>query len=295
MPATGTRYRPAKLVVAWTMACAAVASCQTCNLSSPVLVGKLQTPDYLTASSGWAFSQALAYLDAYCYREARQSLDKADAALIVEKTGSRDEKERRQFAQNGLRQYIDALDLFAQARRDEAKQKLFHLVDENRTSDVYFRSTLTLASWLAEEHDAREWGRIEPYLKELSGRGFEFWQTDFLIRNHQVTVGQGEAAIRELTVQLAGNLGVERKLALEILLSEIMFRTGHLLDAQVMTSLVEDEVGLKVLDISLRLRFLGLSANIWNSVAQAGGGPYAIKRAQTYSEALARAQSELGQ
>jgi hypothetical protein len=282
------------LVFAWIMACVGIASSQTCNLNSIALTGKLQTPDYLAASSGWDFSQALAYLDANCFREARLSLDKAEADLAVEKTGSRDEKERRQFAHNGLRQYIDALDLFAQGKRAEAKQKLFQLVDENRTRDVYFRSTLTLASWLAEESDAKEWGRIEPYLKQLSGGDFKFWQTDFLIRNHQVTVGQGEAAIQELTAQLAGNLGVQRKLTLEILLSEIMFRTGRLLAAQVMTSLIEDEVGLRVLDISLRLRFLGLSANIWNAVAQSGGGPYAAKRAQTYAAALAQAQSELG-
>jgi len=293
MPAIGTRHRPAMLVFAWIMASAAIASCQTCNLNSPTLLGKLQTPDYLAASSGWAFSQALAYLDANCFREVRLSLDKAEAALAVEKTGSRDEKERRQFAHNGLRQYIDALDLFAQGKREEAKNKLFQLVDENRTRDVYFRSTLTLASWLAEESDAKEWGRIEPYLKELSD--FKIWQTDFLIRNHQVTVGQGQTAIQELTAQLAANLGVEQKLALEILLSEILFKMGRLLDAQIMTSLIEDEVGLKVLDISLRLRFLGLSANIWDAVAQSGGGPYAARRAQTYAAALAQAQSELGQ
>jgi hypothetical protein len=287
----GAKFGPTVFRIAIAL-CASVASAQTCNLESKTLQEKLKTPAYLAEKSGWYFSQGLAYLDAGCFQEARQALDKADQVLADEKVGSRDEKERRQFAQSGLRQYIDALELFAQGKREGAKQKLFQLIEGNRTRDVYFRSTLTLASWLAEETDSEEWARIEPHLKELSGRGFEFWQTDFLIRNHQVTIGQGQRAIAELTQQLGNDLPVERKLALDILLAELLFKTGQLAGAGLLTSEIEDQVGVKVLDNSLRLRFLALSATIWNASFQAWGGPYAAKRAQAYAAALTQAQSD---
>lgn len=281
----------ALLIVLW----APSARSQACNIQSRSLTNRLKEPTLVPINSGWYFSQALAYLDAGCPNEARASLDKADASVAVEKTGSRDERERRKFAQDGLRQYIAAVELYMRGERTDAKQKMFGLVEENKTRDVYFRSTLTLGSWLADENNAGEWARIEPFLKELSGRGFEFWQTDFLIRSHQVRIGQGQRAVDELSAQLATDLPVQRKLALQILLAETLYKVGQTTQAQVLASGIEDEVGSKLLDRTLRLRYLALSASIWAGLAQAGGGPYAQKRAQSYSSAQTQAQIEIQQ
>jgi hypothetical protein len=271
------------------------ANSQTCNIQSQTLANRLKPPTLVPISSGWYFSQALAYLDAACFSEARLSLDKADESIGTAKTGSRDERERRKFAQDGLRQYIAALELFMRGERVDAKRTLFHLVEENKTRDVYFRSTLTLGSWLSDENNSEEWARIEPFLKELSGRGFAFWQTDFLIRNHQVRIGQGQRALEELIAQLATELPIQRKLALQILLAETLFKVGQTTQAQVLAASIESEVGTKLLDRTLRLRYLALSATIWTGLGQAGGGPYAQKRAQFYSSAQAQAQTEIQQ
>ena len=209
--------------------------------------------------------RAGAYVDAGCYQRARQELVVADTALESEGRGE-DDRETRRAAHDGMRELTVVLEKLESGNKEDAKRRLFGLLDSNRATEVLWRSTNMLGWLLVESGNSTDWERFSKTLDVLaSGQtpDSKFWQVDYFRRLADARQGRTRQAIDLVAAELSQPLPLQRHLALQVLLGELLLADKRYASARVFCSAKEGQVGEGLFDVQLRLRFLEMCLSAW--------------------------------
>lgn len=260
-------------------------SVAACDDASKFLAQRLATLENSTKNSGMYFTRAGYYLDAGCLDRAKDELKLADSALNNEKF-SVDDKNVRRAAQAGLRTYIECMELLASGDALGARTRLLALLQQSYATDVMWRTTIALGELIVDAPE-NDWLKYSSYLDSLASGG-DFWQVDFIRRQRQVSTGRISSAIATVLRDLDNDLPIQRHLALQVLLIELLLSDKQNASARIRCTQLDRTVGEELFDIQLRLRFLVACGSAWKQFNAVGGDPVASRNVRLFDAAVAR-------
>jgi hypothetical protein len=247
---------------------------QVCPPSSPQSSGPLgETPAI-------HFVQGMSYLRANCLGEARRSLEQARRL----ETG-----EPNTRVALALR-LIGAKENLATGRSASAERELRSIVREP-PGELVAMSVELLSQLLQGRDDDPDWPYLEAQLADLAVRGYYY--ADLLLQDHRTNrLGPAKAAL-ELQQTLAKENRPQRVLTLRVLLSDLYVRSDRMLDAALLISSIEKDVGTKLLDLRARQRFLEVGVRVWGQLVRDGRSEL-TSRFDAYVTALAELKQVSG-
>jgi hypothetical protein len=233
------------------------------------------SPFPLDQSSAGLFVRGMGYLESNCLPEARALLE---GALRLEQPSP---TARLTLALK----LLTAREALAAGRRPEAMPLLREIV-RDLPGDVVKAAVETLAQLLADRHDDPDWPLLERALIDLGHRGYAY--ADLLLRDHQAAVLGPAAAAQNLESVLEHETRPQRVLMLQVLLADLYLRAGRTVDAALLVASLERDVGLSLLDLRGRLRFLEVGARVWKARVESGAAA-----AEAHLRAYETARDEL--
>ncbi len=274
------------LVFAACIAAGTLNASAACRSTSKVLTWTLAQATGSSLNSGARFFRANAYIGAGCLDKALSELDLSDQALATEKFSQSDFLLRKRSSE-ALRAYVGALKLLEIGQRGAAVEQLFGLMDSSRSTDVMWRTTMTLGELLTEQSTARDWARFDESLGQLSSSEAKFWQVDLFRRLKEVRDGRANVALAALDTELRKELPAQRFLSLQAVVVDVLVADKRYLNARVYCNWTDEKVGEGLIDLEQRLRYLRACRTAWN---EAPNGPNDVAgRAARVFDAAVRA------
>lgn len=256
-----------------------------CRQDSRVLAMSLAQTSGFSMTSGVRFTRAGAFLTAGCLTQAKAELDLADTALVGEGLGESDFRNRKRN-QEALRIYADALQMLEDGKRQSAVDVLLKLLETSRSTDVMWRTVITLGDLLVTQSQSGEWESLLEHLNQLGADGTKFWQVDLYKRLKEVRDGRGTVAIEALTDELSQNLHTQRSLTLKVVLAEVLVADGRYANARLHCSFIESDVAKGLFDLELRLRYLKKCAAAWKNPISAQNNKQTERAVRVFDAAV---------
>jgi len=229
-----------------------------CYLPEPIQADATHFQN-LKASFGTLTTLGLIYFDQRCFPEAEEAFTKAKNAADT----------------SDLKEKADSYIALAKGRIawhngdfDIAKATLLPLARFTQPTNVGYRAALSLAELLLIVPDRESWVRLRIELLDLSERGF--WRADRDLALLSTKMDSAETSIIELEAALAGDLPTLSRLTKQVVLLDTLKRAGRTLEAKLLSNSIEQEVGEKVIDGSLRMFYLQTCAALWQPFALKG-------------------------
>jgi hypothetical protein len=279
------------LVFAACIAAGTLNASAACRSASKVLARTLAQATGSSLNSGARFFRANAYIGAGCLDNALAELDLSDQALATEKFSQNDFLLRKRSSE-ALRAYVGALKLLESGQRSDAVEKLFELMDSSRSTDVMWRTTMTLGELLTERSTAQDWARFDESLALLSSSEAKFWQVDLFRRLKEVRDGRADAALAALDAELRKELPSQRFLSLQVVVVDVLVADKRYLNARVYCNWMDNEIGEELIDVEQRLRYLRACRTAWNE-APSGSSGVAGRAARVFDAAVRAFEDEL--
>jgi len=223
------------------------------------------------------------YLRAGCLDEADAEFIKTREVLVDRPAG--EERDKLEQGAIGSRELVAALRTLRRGEMTEARRALAAILDRYVHTRLLLMTTLTLADLGRQMTlDPRESEVLEGSLRKLAENGY--WQADAYLVDRRLVAGEGARILDELEERLQAELPVLRRIALQVTYADALFKLGRLLEAQLLLAEVEDEVAEKVVDSELRIQYLKLCLEVWQTRARRGHDPGAQERVEAFASAL---------
>ena len=288
---TWARLRRHFLAFAACIAVGSLNSSAACKNDSKVLARTLAQSTGSSLNSGARFFRASAYIAAGCFDKALSELDLSDQALASEKRSQSDFLVRKRSGE-ALRAYVGALKLLETGQRSAGVERLLGLMDSSRSTDVMWRTTMTLGELLTERSTAQEWARFDQSLAQLASSEAKFWQVDLFRRLKEVREGRAEVALAALDTEFRQELPTQRFLSLQAVVVDVLVADKRYLNARVYCSWTDDKVGEGLIDLEQRLRYLRACRTAWKA-APNGPNDVAGRAARVFDAAVKAFEEEL--
>ena len=146
---------------------------------------------------------------------------------------------------------------------------------------------------LLEKPQADQWSTLSSYLDQIASTGDAFWQVDYLRRHYEVRRGAASEAIANVRHDLDRELPLQRYLALQVLLGELLVLDRDYGNARIHCSSIEEDVGNGLLDLELRLKYLQFCAEAWKREDQFDSNEASRRAVRIYDRAIVRFRREL--
>jgi hypothetical protein len=154
------------------------------------------------------------------------------------------------------------------------------------------RGLTLLIRLTAADQTSPEWNFISAKLETISKLdnydGFAINAIEQLAL-HDIALGQNSGGLGRLQAYLRKPLPLQARFEAQIAFLESMDTAGDFDDAQILTTSIDHELGVQLLDAGWRVRYLAASANAWSASTTEDGQA----RAARYSSALSAAQGAL--
>ena len=263
-----------------------------CRSGSRVLAQTLGLSSSGPMNSGARFFRASAYITAGCLREALVELDFSDTALNREGLSDSGFRLRKRNGE-ALRNYILALQRLDKGQRQAAVDQLLQLLETNRSTEVMWRTTMTLGDLLIVQSKPDEWERFMQHMSALAASDAKFWQADLFRRLKDVRDGKGQSAIAALGEELSSELSSQRHFSLQVVLVEVLVADGRHTNARVYCSWADAPIGEGLLDIEQRLRFLKACRAAWKASSSTKNTDVASRTSRVFDIAIGKFEDEL--
>lgn len=166
----------------------------------------------------------------------------------------------------------------------EAAYKAFSNCSEiGLPEDLYSQAVLAYASLMMARFDPARWPDLKTKLEFWDNQGF--WIARIYLTLCDLTQQNAEAKIMALTTLLKTDLPVIASLINQVILLDLFIRTGHLLEATLLSRSVEADIGNKAWNRDLRVYYLQLCVALTDRLA-ARGDSDAVVRSPFYRKAL---------
>jgi hypothetical protein len=161
--------------------------------------------------------------------------------------------------------------------------KIFSEVARNSPTAISTPAISSFAIVMLQHFDPAYWDDLSNILHIYEREGY--WRGRFYLTFCNLNPSNAADRIAELQAELAKDLPTEIRLTDQIVLADLLNRADHVLEADLLTRSIEEEVGDKVLAPDLRGYYIQICLNIASRLAGAGS-PEAAERLTVYQKAL---------
>ncbi|ANN68146.1 hypothetical protein BAU06_19230 [Bordetella bronchialis] len=263
-----------------------------CRPDSFALKQALGTSSIAPQNSSSRFFRASAYAAAGCLDKALAELDLSRAALKDEGADKPlfKTKERNTRA---LYSYIRALQRIDNGERQAAITELLDLLEQNRSTEVMWRTTMKLGELLGSaKEDSAAWDRFDSILATLTAESFESWQLDLFRGLNAIRLGKGAAAIDGINKRLSQDLPEYRHYSLQVVLIELLVADGRFENARVYCNWSGTSIGAYLIVLEQRFRYLKACRTAWGKAISLPGDR-ASRATRVFDEAILSIEPDL--
>jgi hypothetical protein len=191
---------------------------------------------------------------------------------------------------NGALAYLGAVQSWEQGDTPSAITQVHNVVANYLQLPLLSRGLTLLIRLTAADPASPEWNFISAKLEKISTwdnyDGVAISAIEQLAM-HDITLGRSSNGLGRLETYLRKPLPAQARFEAQIALLETMDFARDFDDAQILTTSIDHVLGIELLDVRWRIRYLAASANAWAASTTADGQA----RAARYRDALTTARS----